>query len=174
TDSAVQIPNGFCAVEVCVFQCFGVQAHRLAGIYLEEGEWGDLIINVSDLICDVTLSPEDFNFIAKDHVASLFVYVQGNAGHPGDCGERGDQFSLMRDRSSVYDKAYHQFAGIKTAADKNMPYQSFPRCLIIGFNVKSLHMGQDYVQNFFILRYAQGAVPVLHDHMGAPCVKTGY
>ena len=73
SDAAVEIPDRLISGEACVFHGKAVQLFRLRRVDLVEGQRGDPIFYVSNIVGDIPLSPQAADFFSHDHIGPLTV-----------------------------------------------------------------------------------------------------
>ena len=68
SDAAVEIPYRLISGEACVFQGKAVQLFRLCRVDLVKGQRRDLVFYGSNIVGDVSLSPQATDFFSHDHI----------------------------------------------------------------------------------------------------------
>ena len=81
SDTAIQIPYSFRPFQICIFQCKSVQFFSLHRIHLIKGQRRNLILYISNIICDKSLSPQYFIRISHDDVIPACIRTERNTCH---------------------------------------------------------------------------------------------
>ncbi len=145
---------------------------RLHRIHLIKRQRRDLVLYISDIICDILLPPDKFYFVPQNHIRPVFIYIQGNACHPLYPCQPLCQGAAVGEPVRIHYQAYHDLFRPKPIANQHMADGSFMCCLIVRLYVIFLHKVEDYVQDSLIYFHPQRAAYVGDDAVGAPGVKS--
>ena len=122
SNSAVKIPHSLISGKLCIFQCFSIKTPCLIRIYLKKGQRRNLIGNLSDLVCNVWLSPEQPHLFPKDHIISLLIHIYHHTDSLRNLTKGFHQSLFARKLLPVNDQTDHHLVRKKAISDQHMAH----------------------------------------------------
>ena len=156
----------------CILKRCLIKHLRLRRIHLIKGQWWNLILNIPNIIRNITLPPQQLNLLTHNHIGTFRITTGSDASHPRYLTQKVNQRLFLRNPCPIDHQADHHLFRNKPIPNQHMTNQAFPGLLIIGRDAMSFHPSQHPIQYLLVLFHAQITLTVIDNTMGSPRIKS--